>query len=89
LGLHTVSDTLEQQKEPININCKGEIKTNSTVLTTPERKCGEAPEETPATNVQKNDEGAVTQPQPAKRRKTMKVQLLNHSLPKDEKIPAH
>jgi hypothetical protein len=60
---------LDQQKDPVNINCEGEINTNTTVSSNPGKKCGEAPEVTSVTHIQNNDEGTATQPQPAKRQR--------------------
>jgi hypothetical protein len=66
-GTNTVSDTSDQQKEPVNISCKEEINTNTTVSSTPGKKCTEAPEVTSATHIQNNGKGTPTQPQHAKR----------------------
>jgi hypothetical protein len=68
-GTNTVNDTLEQQKDPVNINCEEEINTNTSVLSTPGKKCGETPEVTAVAHIQNNDEGTATQPQHAKRQR--------------------
>jgi hypothetical protein len=60
---------LNQLNDPVNISCKEEVNTNTTVSSTPGKKCSEAPEVTPATQIQNNDEGTATQPQPAKRQR--------------------
>jgi hypothetical protein len=68
-GTITVSNNLDQQKDPVNISCEEELKTNTTVSMTPGRKCSEAAEVTPAINILKHNEGTGTQQQPVKRQK--------------------
>jgi hypothetical protein len=51
----------------VNISCEEEINSNTTVSSTPGKKCSKAPAVTSVTHIQNNGEGTATQPQYAKR----------------------